>query len=390
MNKKAMKQIFPIEILENTTIVHQFKHNKKSAIIYMAILTLLIVTLTSLPYIKIDIYTSASGLLKPTKERLTLTLNSSGKVLKSNIEANKYVNKGDTLLLLDHQHIESKLTLIRFNIKETKRYIHDAQFLIKWREVQPDSLQSKKYQKEYLQYLQKLKELQTRNYKEKRDYLRNQQLFFKGVISAVALENSKFDYDLAINAISQLRNNQYNSWQHNLSANLKQLKELENKHQIQNENKELYILTAPSSGTLINVIGVEEGSLIRAGMNIGEISPDGNLIVECYISPTDIGLLNIENQVNYQIDAFNYNHWGLATGKIVEIGKDIEIINETPVFKVRCTIDQSYLSLKNNYKGFLSKGMTLNARFKIAERTLFELLYDNVDDWLNPSSQMVN
>jgi HlyD family secretion protein len=390
MNKKAMKQIFPIEILENTTIVHQFKHNKKSAIIYMAILTLLIVTLTSLPYIKIDIYTSASGLLKPTKERLTLTLNSSGKVLKSNIEANKYVNKGDTLLLLDHQHIESKLTLIRFNIKETKRYIHDAQFLIKWREVQPDSLQSKKYQKEYLQYLQKLKELQTRNYKEKRDYLRNQQLFFKGVISAVALENSKFDYDLAINAISQLRNNQYNSWQHNLSANLKQLKELENKHQIQNENKELYILTAPSSGTLINVIGVEEGSLIRAGMNIGEISPDGNLIVECYISPTDIGLLNIENQVNYQIDAFNYNHWGLATGKIVEIGKDIEIINETPVFKVRCTIDQSYLSLKNNYKGFLSKGMTLNARFKIAERTLFELLYDNFDDWLNPSSQMVN
>jgi HlyD family secretion protein len=293
-------------------------------------------------------------------------------------------------LLLDHQHIESKLTLIRFNIKETKRYIHDAQFLIKWREVQPKSLQSKKYQKEYLQYLQKLKELQTRNYKEKRDYLRNQQLFFKGVISAVALENSKFDYDLAINAISQLRNNQYNSWQHNLSANLKQLKELENKHQIQNENKELYILTAPSSGTLINVIGVEEGSLIRAGMNIGEISPDGNLIVECYISPTDIGLLNIENQVNYQIDAFNYNHWGLATGKIVEIGKDIEIINETPVFKVRCTIDQSYLSLKNNYKGFLSKGMTLNARFKIAERTLFELLYDNFDDWLNPSSQMVN
>ena len=141
---------------------------------------------------------------------------------------------------------------------------------------------------------------------------------------------------------------------------------------------------------MINVIGIQEGSLISAGVPIAEISPDGNLIVECYISPSDIGLLNIKNQVNFQIEAFNYNHWGFATGKIVEIGRDIEILNETPVFKVRCTIDQSYLSLKNNYKGFLRKGMTLNARFKIAERTLFELLYDNVEDWLNPSSQMVN
>ena len=77
----------------------------------------------------------------------------------------------------------------------------------------------------------------------------------------------------------------------------------------------------------------------------------------------------------------------MATGKIVDIGKDIELINETPIFKIRCKVDQKYLTLKNNFKGNIKKGMTFNARFKLTERTLFQLLYDKVDDWLNPSNQ---
>jgi len=33
--------------------------------------------------------------------------------------------------------------------------------------------------------------------------------------------------------------------------------------------------------------------------------------------------------------------------------------------------------------------MTFNARFKLTERTLFELLYDKIDNWLNPSNQVL-
>lgn len=147
------------------------------------------------------------------------------------------------------------------------------------------------------------------------------------------------------------------------------------------------MLTAPISGTLINVIGVQQGSLISAGIPLAEISSDSNLIAECYVSPIDIGLIKPNNNVKFQIDAFNYNQWGLATGKIVDIGKDIELINETPIFKIRCKVDQKYLTLKNNFKGNLKKGMTFNAQFKLTERTLFQLLYDKEDDWLNPGNQ---
>ncbi|WP_343331006.1 HlyD family efflux transporter periplasmic adaptor subunit [Polaribacter staleyi] len=143
------------------------------------------------------------------------------------------------------------------------------------------------------------------------------------------------------------------------------------------------------NGTLINIIGIQEGSFINAGIPLAEISPDSNLIAECYVSPIDIGLINPNNTIKFQIDAFNYNQWGLATGKILEIGKDIELINETPIFKIRCKIDQKHLTLKNNFKGNLKKGMTFSARFKLTERTLYQLLYDKIDDWLNPSNQSI-
>jgi len=125
---------------------------------------------------------------------------------------------------------------------------------------------------------------------------------------------------------------------------------------------------------------------INQGMELGEISPDSNLIVECYISPNDIGLLDKNKLVNFQIDTFNYNQWGLVTGEIIEIGNDIEIVDNNPVFKVLCKINMKYLQLNNGFKGHLKKGMTLNARFELAERTLFNLLYDKVDDWMNPGT----
>lgn len=135
-------------------------------------------------------------------------------------------------------------------------------------------------------------------------------------------------------------------------------------------------------------MGIEQGSFLQSGFQLAEISPKTTLIIECYISPKDIGLLRKNQQATYQIFSFNYNQWGFATGKILEIGNDIQLVNNIPMFKVLCSVNQNYLQLKNGFKGYLKKGMMVNARFEIIERSLFDLLYDNVDDWLNPSSQL--
>jgi hypothetical protein len=88
--------------------------------------------------------------------------------------------------------------------------------------------------------------------------------------------------------------------------------------------------------------------------------------------------------VRFQVDAFNYNEWGLVNGKVTEVAQDFIVVNEQPVFKVKCALDRTTLSLKTGYTATLKKGMTLQARFIVTRRSLFQLLYDKVDDWVNP------
>ena len=54
-------------------------------------------------------------------------------------------------------------------------------------------------------------------------------------------------------------------------------------------------------------------------------------------------------------------------------------------FVVRCQLDQHYLSLKNGYQAQVGKGNTYTARFYLTDRTLWQLLFDRVDDWFNPN-----
>src|SRR5690606_9838589 len=384
-----MKQIFPKEILETTVEVHQFKHDTKSKVIYNVILTAIIVVLTLLPFIKVDIYTSARGIIKPDKERLSVSSLNSGKIVSINLKNNKQVQKGDTLLVLDNTIINEKLKLTFNQMSDISLFIKDLTYLIENKIVNLKNIQSPKYQKEYLLYKQNLHDLQTRFQKVKQDYERNTLLYKKEVIAKVEFENTKLDYDLAVGNMNQLQQQQRNTWQANLTEYQNALLEFKSNSLQLQDNKSQFVVTAPINGVLINTMSLENGSFLNSGQTFVEISPDTNLLVECFINPQDIGLLKLSNQANFQIDAYNYNQWGLATGEIIDIGKDIEFIENASVFKIRCRINEKQLKLKNGFAGELKKGMTLNAQFKLAERTLFDLLYDKVDDWVNPSQKTV-
>ena len=381
------KQIFPKEIIENTVDVHQFKHTNKSKIIYSFILFALIVALISLPFISVTIYNTSQGLIRPDKERILLQSSHSGKVIFHQLKNNGQINKGDTLMMINNLATTQKINTTRSLFIETKKFIEDIKLLSNQKRI-ANKLNSLKYKQEYNFYQQKLSELNTRFQKIKEDYNRSQKLFEKGVIAKVALNNSKLEYDLSLNAINQYKKQQHSSWQAALVNHQNQLKELENNQVELEETNNLSIVKAPVSGTLLNVKGIEKGSFISIGIQLAEISPKSDLIVECYIDPIDIGLLKKEKKVNFQVSAFNYNQWGLASGKITAIGNDVQMINNTPMYKVLCSLDQNYLQLKNGFKGQLKKGMLVNARFELTERSLFDLLYDKMDDWVNPSTQI--
>jgi HlyD family secretion protein len=70
---------------------------------------------------------------------------------------------------------------------------------------------------------------------------------------------------------------------------------------------------------------------------------------------------------------------------VIEIDKNPRIINNEMVFVVRCTYSQKDLVLKNGVKGKIIKGMTLTGNFFLAKRMIIDLLFDKVDDWINPN-----
>lgn len=379
-----MNDIFPKEIIENTVEVHRFKHQTSSKIIYGIFILSVLVIGASLPFIFMDIYSSASGILKSEKERNQISSLYSGKIIFNSIKENKYVYKGDTLLIIDNTVANEKSTLIINQLEEAKIFIVDLNYLVNFKSLKYDHLSSFLYQKQYSQYTQKLLGLQTHCTKSRRDFDREEKLYKKGVIAKVALENSKYQLDLDLNGLNQYKEQQRNQWQSELTKLNNKYKELKSTLSQLKIDKDNHIITSSLNGTLQNVKGFEIGNYIISGTNIAEISPDTDLIAECYISPSDIGLLKINNEVKFQIDAFNYNQWGMATGKIIDINKDISIINNRPMFKVICDLNQKQLKLKNGFKGNLRKGMTLNARFFIINRSIYDLLYDKVDDWFNP------
>jgi HlyD family secretion protein len=143
---------------------------------------------------------------------------------------------------------------------------------------------------------------------------------------------------------------------------------------------------APIDGTVTELRSLSSGSFVEAGEELALISPSTEFVGEVYVAPKDIGLIRRGGRVRVLVDAFNYTEWGFITGTVTEISGDIRVIDSAPVFLVRCALDRSQLALHNGVRGELRKGMSFRARFAIAERSLFQLLYDDVDAWLNPAS----
>jgi len=79
-----------------------------------------------------------------------------------------------------------------------------------------------------------------------------------------------------------------------------------------------------------------KGGVLQANESLYIISPNTELIAECYVSTQNIGLLKLGQVVKFQIDAFDYNCFGILTGKIIDIDNDFTMTNEFDyVFKIK-------------------------------------------------------
>jgi multidrug resistance efflux pump len=296
------------------------------------------------------------------------------------------VEKGQLLSRLQQDISNNKLSHATFELRQRQQYIQDLALLTQHIQggIDGRQLQSPLYHQQYSMFRHALAEQQTTLDRAKANYEMNKMLFDGKVISRKEFLDKKYDYDKAEADYKTIVEQQYSSWEDELSKYQVESGRLStDSRQFEKEN-EWNLIRAPISGTLQQFSGKYPGGSLQQGEAIGVISPDASLVAECYLSPKDIGYIRTGMPVKFQVDAFNYNDWGLLDGRVIAVDNDFTLSGNQPVFKVKCSFRTTSLQLKNGVKGQLKKGMSLNARFLLARRSLFQLPFDKADDWINP------
>lgn len=357
----------------------------KSKTIYIISVIAVITAITLLPIIKVSLSIQGRGIIRPITEKAEIKAIQSEQVTTINISEGQQINKGDTLLILRQDILDSKINFVNQELSKQQTFIADLERLVDKSELQ---ITSNIYIGQYNAYRQKLSELDSKMIKAKLELERNQNLFEKEIISKKEYSDLQFNLTQLEKEKRILEANQMSQWKADLEKYISSVNDFDKQIAELEKQKQFYIITSPVSGTIEEFSGIYVGSMLQAGQTIVVISPESEKIAEVFVSAQDIGYLREGQTTKIQVDAFNYNQWGSLQGEIIDISDDFILADNTPVFNVKCKLNNDYLELKNGVKGNLKKGMTVNARFMIARRSLFELLYQKSDDWLNPSRNL--
>ena len=377
------KQLFPKAFITASIELYTYRIRNRSRVIYLTVLLAGCAHIAALPLIDIVVTTTARGSIATQGANFILQAPVTAPLVSYYISEGQQIYQGDTLVTFDIDIFHQEITQLERHITELEHYFTDLSQLVN--DVNTDSLITSTYLLSQQQYQSGLQRLILKQNSVIRTYKRQLKLYQQDVIPAIELQRDREAMDLAKADMVFFSNQALNAWEQKILELEHEYQQLIlRKKQLQNELRK-YVLVAPCSGELKQVTSLTIGQLVQAGSKLAEVSIDTTLLAICWIPPRDIGMLKEQMTATIRVDAFNANDWGFLSGKVTNISSDAYMINDQPYFKVECLLDKNYLTLKNGFVGNLKKGMTLQANFKVAKRTLYQLLYDKVEDWLNPN-----
>ena len=366
-----------------------FYKNGYSKTIYTFILLFILLFIASFPFIYTDISIKSTGITRPVTERTEVKPIMTGIIDTIYYKEGNNVEKDAVLLKLKDPNTKGKVILNNFEINQRELFIHDLAILINPSDLEfgtIDKLTAPVYKQQLAKFTHQKQDLEASINKAKKELDINTPLAKDKIISGKEFYDIQINYQKLQSSYKAFVQEQLSTWQQELSRYKLELSQYKQALNVVNTDATFYLVKAPTSGIIQGINTRYQGGLLQANETLCTISPEGDLIGECYVPTRDIGLLKIGQPVRYQMEAFDYNYFGVLTGKIAAIDNDFTVINNTPVFKVRCSFDSTQLHLKNGFTGTLKKGLNFQARFIVARRSLWQLLYDKMDDWLNPNA----
>ena len=382
-------ELIPSSMTESTLESYIGKVSTRSMIIYWIIIGFVVFGLVILPLVHVDISVQARGFFQSEIEKQFIYAPFQGKVVFTSIENGREVDKGDTLFVIDTETINTQKEAVNNRILDNNAAINDLEKLVLIESLNPryaaEDFSTKRYYSEFSNMKRSLA-IQFQKYqKSKTEHERNIILHDQSIIPDIEFEKSLFTYKTDWEGLNQILISCKSTWQADLMERKNEAGSL--LADLERCMDELInrVVLAPVTGEIIQSVDIQTGTFLVANQKIAEISPRGRLVATCYLKPDDIGLIHTGQKVRLQVDAFNYNEWGFLNAKIIDISDDMIVEDgSTAYFRLKCWPEKTSLSLRNGTEVQVKKGMSFNSRIFVTRRSLFNLLFDKADKWLNP------
>ena len=206
MEAEREGKLFPIKFLENNSSVFLFKLSKKTLVIYKTLCVLMIISLISIFFIKVNVTVKAKAIIKPFGEKVIITSPITGIMNTWDVRLNNIVKRGDTLALINTPKDYIPISSYKERVGELRLFILDLDKIINSSNFNDLVLFTDRYNASLKSFLAKYNTLVINNKYIEKDYNRNKMLYSQKVIALVEFERLSNDYEKSHNDILSYKN----------------------------------------------------------------------------------------------------------------------------------------------------------------------------------------
>lgn len=380
-------------------------HGNSRPVMYWFLLLITTVSIVALPLTKVDMSVGAPGQIRPAVERLPVYPAVAGRISRLLVTDNQMVEAGDALLIIASPALAARIERNDTELAMNRQALADLQQLLQVAHWDPHRggssglapsplpeptndlvLSTAQYIRQHALLRSDLDRLSLQQSQAAHELQRAQTLHRQHLITDQELEQQDFAYHSLEGEIRLTVQTRLSQWQSDLVERELRQSALASEREQLREQVALHTVRAPITGTAIGFTGLHPGLFLPAETRIGEISPSGNLQADVYLSPRDIGFITVGQPVHLQVDAFPYTEWGTLSGEVRSVSQDFVQVGQQLVFKSVIDLASTTLSSATGAEVRLRRGMTVQARFVLQQRTLFDVLFGKMSDSLDPRS----
>ncbi|MDR9836439.1 HlyD family type I secretion periplasmic adaptor subunit [Herbaspirillum huttiense] len=139
------------------------------------------------------------------------------------------------------------------------------------------------------------------------------------------------------------------------------------------ERSRLLTLTAPVTGTVQQLNMHTVGGVVAAAQPLMQIVPeDGEIEIEAWLENKDVGFVEIGQEVEVKIDAFDYTKYGTVPARVVHVSRDaIQDEKKGLVYSARIVLTRDKLNVDGRSLP-LSAGLSVNVGIRTGSRRVIE------------------